>query len=236
MSSPSYKDKEVLRNLFHDEGLTQSEMAERLDCSHGTVSNWMRKHGIETRKEQQYECHTCGDIFSEYPSQVNSHVHFCSMDCQAVWQSEVRVGENSPNWEGGKNIFVCDNCGEDFEEWESKLRWEGKFCGDECRIEASKEPGSPLYYGPEWDEIAEQVREKVGECQAVGCEKERSDNGSKLHIHHLKPVRVFENPEDAHFEENLVALCAKHHQRIESKENQLEMIENGTHRHDTLGD
>lgn len=220
-----YKDEDRLRRLFHEEGLTQSEIAEKLGCSHGTVSNWMRKYGIETRKEKEYKCDCCGNSFREYPSQVTSEFKFCSMDCQAEWQSEHRTGENAANWSGGKETFECDNCGTEFDQWGSKLRWDKKLCSPECRIEASKKKDSPIYYGKDWPKIAERLVEKVGVCQAKGCEKTVCDNGDRLHVHHLKPVREFENPEDAHFKDNMVVLCAKHHQRIEPKDDQRSLIQ-----------
>lgn len=43
--------EEELRRLYWDEGLTQSEIAEEVGASgSGTVSEWMSKHGIETRE------------------------------------------------------------------------------------------------------------------------------------------------------------------------------------------
>lgn len=49
MSEKKYKDKDVLYRLYHEEGLSQKEIAERLDVAQKTISNWMRKHEIERR-------------------------------------------------------------------------------------------------------------------------------------------------------------------------------------------
>jgi transposase-like protein len=46
---PSPYDGERLRKLYHGEGLTVDEVAERLDRSPGTVSSWMDDFGIERR-------------------------------------------------------------------------------------------------------------------------------------------------------------------------------------------
>jgi transcriptional regulator with XRE-family HTH domain len=43
-----YQDEERLRELYHDEDLSQSEIAERLDTDQQRISYWMCKFGIET--------------------------------------------------------------------------------------------------------------------------------------------------------------------------------------------
>ena len=42
-----YQDPETLRRLYHDEGLSSLEMADRLGCSKKTVLNWMNRHEID---------------------------------------------------------------------------------------------------------------------------------------------------------------------------------------------
>ncbi|WP_256544824.1 hypothetical protein [Halobellus inordinatus] len=44
-----YQDPEILRDLYHDEGLSQSEIADRFDVHRTTITHWMNKHDIETR-------------------------------------------------------------------------------------------------------------------------------------------------------------------------------------------
>lgn len=44
-----YMDAEVLERLYHGEGLTLPEMAERLNCGEGTVHRWMVENNIERR-------------------------------------------------------------------------------------------------------------------------------------------------------------------------------------------
>lgn len=43
-----WKDADVLRDLYHDKGLDQSEMGDELGCSAGTISYWMNKLGVDT--------------------------------------------------------------------------------------------------------------------------------------------------------------------------------------------
>lgn len=39
---------ELLRELYHDQGLSQEQIADRLAVSRGTVIEWMRKHSVPT--------------------------------------------------------------------------------------------------------------------------------------------------------------------------------------------
>ena len=43
-----WKDADTLRRLYHDDGLTQQEIAERFGIDDSTVSYWFRKLGINT--------------------------------------------------------------------------------------------------------------------------------------------------------------------------------------------
>jgi transposase len=42
---------EVLRDLYHGEGLTQREVGARLGIDSSTVARWMRERGIRARRE-----------------------------------------------------------------------------------------------------------------------------------------------------------------------------------------
>lgn len=43
---PSPYDEETLRELYHEEGLTLVEVADRLDRSKSTIASWMDDFGI----------------------------------------------------------------------------------------------------------------------------------------------------------------------------------------------
>lgn len=50
---PKLKDKDFLARLYNKQGLSQREIAEKLGCGTTTVSRWMKRHGIETRRIDQ---------------------------------------------------------------------------------------------------------------------------------------------------------------------------------------
>jgi len=76
-------------------------------------------------------------------------------------------------------------------------------------------------YGASWTEIADRIRERY-DNKCFVC---RESPEEKLPVHHIIPVREFENEENAHYEENLVVLCRKHHRIIESSESVEEQCE-----------
>lgn len=45
----SYKDPQRLHELYHDEGLSTPQIAERFDVTAPTIHRWLMKHDIETR-------------------------------------------------------------------------------------------------------------------------------------------------------------------------------------------
>lgn len=42
---------DVLRELYHEEGLTQRQVGDRLGIDSSTVARWMRERGIRARRE-----------------------------------------------------------------------------------------------------------------------------------------------------------------------------------------
>lgn len=41
-----WRDPEVLYELYYIDGLTQAEVAERLDCGEMTINRWMKRHDM----------------------------------------------------------------------------------------------------------------------------------------------------------------------------------------------
>lgn len=50
-----WQNEERLRELYLEEDLTVMEIADRLDCSHGTISYWLAKHGIQTNAKVTHQ-------------------------------------------------------------------------------------------------------------------------------------------------------------------------------------
>jgi transcriptional regulator with XRE-family HTH domain len=50
-----WHDAATLKRLFHEEGLTQAEIAERLGCAERSVRRWMHKHDVSTDRTQPWQ-------------------------------------------------------------------------------------------------------------------------------------------------------------------------------------
>jgi len=48
-----HRDEELLRRLYHDEGLTQREVADVIGCHYSTVDDWMSRLGVEKRSKSE---------------------------------------------------------------------------------------------------------------------------------------------------------------------------------------
>lgn len=72
-------------------------------------------------------CKNCGDEISTLPS---SKRVFCNHKCKGEWMHKQK-GNRSPNWQGGKETFICDWCGKDIITWSSQVA-DHNFCCRDC--------------------------------------------------------------------------------------------------------
>lgn len=72
----------------------------------------------------------------------------------------------------------------------------------------------PNDYGPRWNRIRDLVRSRDKfTCQVCGSQ----ENGAALHVHHIKPFRMFTSVDEANHLENLITLCPTCHRRAETR-------------------
>lgn len=90
------------------------------------------------------------------------------------------------------------------------------YCNHQCAAEGQRRRDSDLLrYGPGWKNRRAEIRKRDTACRA--CGKTPEENGSALHVHHLKPYRFRGTNQPA----NLVALCESCHHMIEAITNQV---------------
>jgi len=67
MGDRPYHDRETLKRLYHVEGLSQREIADRFDVGQKTISNWVRKHGLQFdgRTEPYQDADTLRRLYHE---------------------------------------------------------------------------------------------------------------------------------------------------------------------------
>lgn len=75
--------------------------------------------------------------------------------------------------------------------------------------------GANPEYAYGWSKIQRAARVRDGyQCRVCGVTK--SELGRNPDVHHIKPVREFEHPRDAHDMENVISLCPSCHSKAEA--------------------
>ena len=176
-------------------------------------------------------CHACGEHFYKTISDIlrksGRTKDCCSIECRMKLQRAAVTGENTKRWKGGPVERECIICSKKFFRNRDQIETRNSvFCSTKCfgtwkSLNWSKEnhprwkggylckDGSQPYYGG-WDRIRRQARERDGN-KCTKCGK----TGKRLHVHHKKPFRLFDTPEEAHNMENLITLCSKCHSKEE---------------------
>jgi len=175
-------------------------------------------------------CDICGDEFEYYPSEKDGL--YCA-ECveNEPWRPRPSLeGEANPRWAGGKISLSCHSCGDTVERHPSEVAGEVTFCGPDCQAEwlsdAFTGEGHPNWeggdtgpYGKGWNRVRRQALERDGyEC--VVCGKSKAEIGRNPDVHHIVPVRAFEQSDeydrtDAHELGNVVSLCVGCHRKAD---------------------
>jgi len=195
----------------------------------GMKQHHATQHGESLTKET-YECDNCGDKFRRRPCDNDNDGNYCSKECHYEEHSENMSGENSNFYQGGRLITVeCSYCGESITDYKARLNnHEKNFCDKSCNAEWRKEnyvgennpvwEGGSANYGGSWQTQRRKTLERDGyECRACGMTNERHNElyGKNLDVHHVVPLRNFNDPEDANSLGNLVTACKKCHAKYE---------------------
>lgn len=145
-------------------------------------------------------CTRCGATFSYYPSSKAGV--YCS-DCV-----EAAPGLLPENYsEPGERVTVpCRFCETELEVRPARLenQTRGVFCTLEC------------YGGWLSENVVGPEHHHDYECQYCGVD--RKELGRNPDVHHVRPVRSFERPGDAHTMNNVITLCRSCHRRAEEGE------------------
>jgi hypothetical protein len=96
------EDREWLRREYRDEERTCADIADEVDVTPLTVSNWLRRHDIETRGRHRrrnrvtLSCHNCGDEFETVASR-EERAKYCSRGCYYE-DMDMPTGEDHWSW------------------------------------------------------------------------------------------------------------------------------------------
>ena len=162
-----------------------------------------QSHG-ESLRGVVFECHVCGVTDTKEPHHYNEDSpNYCSHDCMSEHLSE-------------KVVVQCEVCGETEERSPSAVK-EENYCSQSCYYEDNTGENNPNYkwgknreYGETWWRQRRKARKRDDlECQI--CGRGESEIGRKPDVHHIIPIRKFDDPDDANELDNLICLCPEHH-------------------------
>lgn len=183
------EDPDWIRERHHDRGMTYGEIADELGCSQSNVHKRAKQHGIEPQRERYPEL-----ADTDWLKELNH-------------DKEMRLGEIA-------NQIGCTRSAVGYALRRNDIEVKTYLPEGEENYFWRSENSYDQYYGPNWQEKRDIIRERDNyECQACGIDESELD--IELHVHHIRPKRTFESIEKANRESNLVALCQPCHNKWE---------------------
>lgn len=185
---------------------------------HAIKVHWGKSDDHDGTLARTHDCEMCGDTFKVKDGRDNPLT--CSKLCHDALMSAHDTLESFKR----DRFRTCRQCGDEFRTNQGSFLCSRK-CADEWRsehgvIHGPKNPnwrgGSAEYRGVDWLEVREEIRERDDyECQDCGLEQE--DAKRALSVHHIVPLRDFDDRQEAHDPENLITLCRRCHMKRERK-------------------
>jgi len=170
------------------------------------------------RNRLEFECDYCGSKYETIPS-FEDITSYCSDDCKhKAWaEKHAKEGPENHMWNGGKETLICNYCSGEYKR-KSQIADRSKFCCRECKDNWASENkvgensvnwkggiSDSRYYGQNWEKQRHRALERDGHtCQDCG-------KTSNLHVHHIQPIRKYDDPTKANRLKNLVTLCQTCH-------------------------
>lgn len=209
-------EKQWLREKYIEKDMTQKEISDIVGCHQGTISSKLKHYSISKEKlgKTKHTCSYCSKTFKAKPSKNRI---YCSRDCKNKAYSEKYSGRNSSRWKGGKVELECIQCGKAFSVKPARQN-KAKFCSNKCEGKNSRVENPKVNYGSSWRKMRKLALQRDNHrCQVCGMTQKKhiEKHDRALEIHHLKPVKEFENPDNAHFLRNLMTVCKQDHSEIE---------------------
>lgn len=186
------------------------------DCGPNSGTN----NGNWNGAKEETTCHRCGSNFEFYPS--NKKGVYCP-DC--VDTADEFLGD-AFRPKGQRVSTECKFCEMQMVVLQSRIEnGNSRFCSRQCLAKWLSEnvvgeshhqyrEGETKYRGAWWRIRRKALSRDEHRCQNCGVEKE--EIGREPDVHHLKPVRAFDEPQDAHELSNMISLCRSCHRLAES--------------------
>lgn len=209
--SERYRNADWLFERYHVDGWTQKEMAEECDVSPRTIRTWMKRRDIETR-DMEGENHplfgqTRDETVREKISDTLEGREFSTETQERMAEAQKGV----PIPESVREKISDSLAGRSKSESTRKKMSESRLGSKNPRWKG----GQSNNYGPGWSRAQRIIRERDSVCQNCGAD----DDDALLDVHHIVPLRLFENKDgatksDAHHPANLILLCRPCHLNV----------------------
>jgi len=210
-----YHDAEWLEQKYHEEGLTQREIAELCGVSPSAIRKWMDRNDIETRAVRGENHGLYGESRdAETKRKISKTLEGRELD--AKWRERIAESHSGKTTPVDVRERISDSLrGLDRSESTRRKMSESSSGEQNPRWKG----GTADRHGAGWQLAREEVTERDGVCQHCGHDgMER-----QLEVHHIVPLRKFHQcPDaelsDAHELTNLVFLCTRCHRRADHGE------------------
>lgn len=205
---------------FHVDGKHKNRKYCSEECKKLGRSNYECRINEKGEKEykNEYTCELCNKTYTNWNPRHYLR-RFCN-SCLSQHKSDLFIN---------KIKTTCGYCGKEIEVIPSRF-YENKYCycNTKCMAEhyaqiytGENSPtwnGGKYHYKGNWLHQAKLCRERDNNiCQI--CGKTIDENGKNMDVHHIKPYKSFENPEEANQLDNLVSLCHCCHRFVHSNSN-----------------
>lgn len=190
----------------------------------------------QKKKIQQHDNHYCCDDcrVEGRKSRVTVSCNECDTDIEVIQSYAEKYDSIHCSESCRKNTFTveCDFCGKTVQKnGYQKERSKNYFCSNECHGMYKKENGigrgkdngmwsggGVNYYGQNWHEKRNEALERDNyECVVCGLDEERHQEkyGNGLHVHHIEPLRTFDDKCNGNSLDNLITMCSHCHKKWE---------------------
>jgi 5-methylcytosine-specific restriction endonuclease McrA len=188
------------------------EKARRTYCD-GCYSEAGEKNGNYADATENGDCRRCGDSFEYYPSEKEGI--YCP---SCVEQTTEFLGTPDAETVGVERVERrCDYCDTEMTVLACERRHgNGRFCSNDCQNSWMTDQFGERtgVYNGRWRKVRREALQRDDyRCQK--CGDSAREIGQSPDVHHIKPVRTFDDPQDAHVLHNLVSLCKSCHMQVE---------------------
>lgn len=191
-------------------------------------SNVGKHNGNYQNATETTKCEVCGDNFEYYPS--NKDGRYCE---SCLGATDGLLPENPA--ESDERIETeCPNCHAVSKVLESRLEQNkyGIFCDLSCYGDWLSEnivgenhhqwEGGSIAYGQDWWQLRRAALERDDyKCQRCGSNAD--EIGRNPDVHHIEPVRSYDDPSNAHRLDNVICLCRSCHRHVEQNEGEHQL-------------